>query len=218
VGHIAPRELGDLPELQPMLEAVRAAMGFVPNSMLTMAHLPQLPVAFSMLAGVVFGGDLRQQLAGMASLVPARADPEQNLSPELVQLVALAVSTAAGCRYCQAHTSHGAHHRGVPDAKVASILEFEQSEHFSPAERAALRLAFAAGRVPNEAEAAHFTGLRAYYNERQIVQLVSVIALFGFLNRWNDTMATALEGAPRQYAEETLAPLAWDVGKHAPAG
>jgi AhpD family alkylhydroperoxidase len=218
VGHIAPRDLGDLPELQPMLETVRAAMGFVPNSMLTMAHLPQLPIAFSMLAGVVFGGDLQQQLTSLAPLVPARTETEHNRSLELVQLVALAVSTAAGCRYCQAHTSHGAHHRGVADAKVASILDFERSAHFSPAERAALGLAFAAGRVPNEAEAAHFAELRHYYDDRQIVQLVSVIALFGFLNRWNDTMATALEEAPRQHAEDTLAPLAWEAGKHAPAG
>jgi AhpD family alkylhydroperoxidase len=216
VTHIAPRDIEELPELQSMLEAVRAAMGFVPNSFLTMAHLPQLPIAFSMLAGVVFGGDLQQQMTSLAPLVRVRADAERNLSLELVQLVALAVSTAAGCRYCQAHTSHGAHHRGVPDSKVASILDFEESEYFSPAERAALRLAFAAGRVPNEADADHFTDLRTHYDERQIVQLVSVIALFGFLNRWNDTMATALEDAPRQYAETTLAPLAWAAGKHEP--
>jgi len=36
-----------------------AVMGFVPNSALTMARMPQLTMAYSMLAGVVFGADLR---------------------------------------------------------------------------------------------------------------------------------------------------------------
>jgi len=49
---------------------------------------------------------------------------------------------------------------------------------------------------------------------RQIVELVSVIALFGYLNRWNDTMATQLEGLPARFAAGTLAPHGWSAGKH----
>ncbi len=215
MSHIAPRDVAELSELQPLLQGLQANMGFVPNSLLTMAHLPQLPVAFVLLIEAVFGGDLQQRMAALAPMVPPREDPERGLAPELLQLVALAVSSSAGCRYCQAHTSHGAHRRGVSASKLASILDFETSELFAPAERAALRLAFAVGRVPNEAEAAHFADLRAHYDDQQIVQLVSVIALFGFLNRWNDTLATALEGAPLQFAEASLAPLGWAAGKHA---
>jgi len=211
---VTPRDPADIPELAPMLDGVKAAMGFIPNSMLTMAHMPQLPIAFSLLANVVFGGDLRAQLALLAPLAPAPDGGTQNLSPDLIQLVAFAVSLSSGCRYCQAHTSHGAHRRGVDDAKLAEILDYDQSPRYSSAERAALALAFAAGQVPNESKPEHFAALRAHYTERQSVQLVSVIALFGFLNRWNDTMATTLESEPYAFATATLGSVDWTVGKH----
>ena len=75
-------------------------------------------------------------------------------------------------------------------------------------------LAMAAGRVPNEATPAHFEALKAHFSDRQIVQIVAVIAMFGFLNRWNDTMATELEDAPVAFAEKALATIDWAKGKH----
>lgn len=40
------------------------------------------------------------------------------------------------------------------------------------------------------------------------------IALFGYLNRWNDTMATSLEDYPASVAERTIAGGGWQAGKH----
>jgi hypothetical protein len=68
--------------------------------------------------------------------------------------------------------------------------------------------------VPTLVEAAHFEALRRHFDEPQIVELVSVCALFGFLNRWNDTMSTELESVPRSFAEGHLGASGWDVGKH----
>jgi hypothetical protein len=42
---------------------------------------------------------------------------------------------------------------------------------------------------------------------------VSVISLFGYLNRWNDTLATTLEESARAFGENSLP--GWSVGKHA---
>jgi hypothetical protein len=42
-----------------------------------------------------------------------------------------------------------------------------------------------------------------------------VITLFGFLNRFNDTMATELEGSPIAAGQRFLAERGWTVGKHA---
>ena len=53
----------------------------------------------------------------------------------------------------------------------------------------------------------HFDALRHHFSERQIVQIVALISVFGFLNRWNDTMATALEGHPTDFAEAVCALL-----------
>jgi alkylhydroperoxidase family enzyme len=66
--------------------------------------------------------------------------------------------------------------------------------------------------VPNATEASHFDELKRHFSDRQIVEIVAVISLFGFLNRWNDTMATTLESEPRAFATDNLS--GWEVGKH----
>ncbi len=214
MAHVEPRSIEELADLAPILEAVRARMGFVPNSLLTMAHLPQLPLAFALLGTSAFGADIKPLLTLAARSAPDAGDPADSLSPELVQLIALATSLSAGCRYCQAHTSHSEHRAGGDARKLADILNYGESDAFSGAERSALDLAFAAGKVPNETNSSHFERLREHYSERQIVQIVAVISLFGFLNRWNDTMATALESMPGDFASSHLGPIGWEPGKH----
>jgi len=49
----------------------------------------------------------------------------------------------------------------------------------------------------------------------QIVDIIAVISLFGFLNRFNDTMATELEAAPIEAGKRYLRERGWTVGKHA---
>jgi hypothetical protein len=43
---------------------------------------------------------------------------------------------------------------------------------------------------------------------------VSVISFFGFMNRYNDTMATPLEDEPIAVAEKHLSKQGWKLGKH----
>ncbi len=192
---IPPKDRKQVEALEPLLGMVEQAMGFVPNSMLTMAHWPELLQSFAGLGGTVLSGG--------------------TLDPGLKQLIALVISSAAGCRYCQAHTSHGAEHRGVEAARIEAAFEYETSDLFSEAERAALRVAAHAGMVPNAVEPKHIETLRAHYSERECVEVVAVIALFGFLNRWNDTLATTLEDAPAAFAASHLTGHGWAPGKHA---
>lgn len=192
--HVIPKTRAELPELEPMFAGVEASMGFVPSSMLTMAHWPELLQSFGALGATVLG--------------PGEVDPG------LKQLVAFVISNAAGCRYCQAHTSHTAERRGVSQEKVDAAFQFETSELFTASERAALRVAAHAGMVPNAVTPAHMAELGEHFNARQVVEIVGVISLFGYLNRWNDTMATTLEDHPREFGEQRLATNGWEVGKH----
>ncbi len=216
MANVTPIDRAELGALEKVLGNTEAMMGFVPNSMTTMAHMPQLTMAFSMLGATVFGADLGAVMAGYADAVPEDPKAGEALPPNLIQLVAFSVSVASGCRYCQAHTSHNAHRFGVAEDKLAAVLRVGETDAFTPAEAAAVELALAAGRVPNEAEPRHFDALAPHFTERQIVQLVAVIALFGFLNRWNDTMATQLEALPRDFAQSALGEAGWQLGKHAP--
>jgi alkylhydroperoxidase family enzyme len=125
----------------------------------------------------------------------------------------MVASRAAGCRYCQAHEAVDARMRDVPKERIAAIWEFETSPLYDEAERAALRFARDASLVPNAVTPAHFEELRRHWDDGQIVELLSVVALFGFLNRWNDTMATDLEEIPAAFAGQTLG-ATWEPGKH----
>jgi len=41
------------------------------------------------------------------------------------------------------------------------------------------------------------------------------VAFYGFLNRWNDSMATELEDDMREIGERVLGDKGWTIGKHA---
>jgi len=193
---LAPLNRADLPDLEDHLALAEASMGFLPNSLLIMARRPELVKAFvGMMAQVNLGGAL---------------------SPGLRQMIAYMASRSAGCLYCQAHTHHGAENAGDLDAqKLAQIWEYETSDLFSEAERAALTVAQLSAQVPNGVSDADFEALKPHFDEDQIVDIVAVISAFGFLNRWNDTLATPLEEVPVAHASDHLAKSGWTTGKHA---
>jgi len=183
-------------ELAEYFAKLEKRNGYLPNSQLTMQRRPKLVKAFAQLSAAVW-------------------DPEGSVDLGFRRLVGHVASRAAGCQYCMAHTAGHALHSGLDAAKLAAVWEYRTSPLFNAAERAALDVALAAGQVPNEVTDAMFAELRKHWNEGEVVEIVAVIALFGFLNRWNDTMATPLESEPVAVGEKHLAGMGWSVGKHA---
>jgi alkylhydroperoxidase family enzyme len=98
--------------------------------------------------------------------------------------------------------------------QIAAVWEYQTSLLYSAAERATLDFAIAAASVPNTVTDDMFAELRKYWTEEQIVEIVAVISLFGFLNRWNDTLATPLEDEPIDVGQKYLARGGWEIGKH----
>ena len=177
MSRISPRPRDGLPpDLASLVDNAERLMGFVPNDALVMARHPALLKAMWELVAAVYG--------------PGKVDPG------LKRLVGEAASKAAGCFYCSAHAAHGARHQGVPAEKIEAVWSYEDSPVFTEAERAAIHLGMTAGRVPNETTDADFDRLRMHFSEDEIIEIVAVIAMFGFLNRWNTTLATALEPDP----------------------
>jgi len=170
--------------------------GFTPNSIRTMARRPDIVRAFMQLnQAVLYGGTVAE---------------------ELKMLVSLIASQAAGCRYCQAHMANLSKIYRASEEKISKVWEFETADCFSEAERAALRLAYKGALAPAQATQEDFDEIYQHFDEGQVVEIVASIALFGFLNRWNDTMATELEELPAGVAEATLGQsFGWEVGKHA---
>ncbi len=137
-----------------------------------------------------------------------------NLSQQLRSEIFTMASVASGCRHCQAHGAYTLHMMGVDVDRIRSIWTFEQSTEFSEADKAALRLARDAASVPNKVEPEHFVNLRKYISERQIVEVLSVISLAGWYNRWNDSIATVTDQESVDWAEQGLSAVGWQLGKH----
>jgi len=152
--------------------------------------------------------------SALAQMTAAVWDPEGKVDRGFKRIVAHVASRAAGCQYCMAHTAGGALHFGVEDKKLAAVWEYQTSPLYNAAERATLDFAVAAASVPNAVTDDMFAELRKYWTEEQIVEIVGVISLFGFLNRWNDTFATPLEDEPIEVGQKYLARGGWEIGKH----
>ena len=174
---------------EDLFRVIEGFMGYLPNSHLSMALNPELNQSFAALAGTIFAS--------------------QKIDQSTMQLIALASSLSSGCKYCQAHTSHGAHQAGVNEEKINDILRYQDSSLYDDSEKAILDLAFASGMTPNQANQEHFDNLLKYFNNEQIIDMVAVISLFGFLNRWNDTLGSHLEDVPNSFVEDKLKPLGW---------
>ena len=194
MAHVDPLPRDTHPDLVARFDHYHDTRGFVPNSILTMQRRPDIARAFMALNQAVLY--------------------EGTVDEELKMLVSLIASQAAGCRYCQAHMANLASIYEASADKIAAVWEYRDSPLFSAAERAALDLAYRASLVPNEADEADFTELRKHFDDDQIVEIVASIALFGYLNRWNDTMATDLETYPAGVARELIGAVGWNAGKH----
>jgi uncharacterized peroxidase-related enzyme len=192
---LAPLPPEHTPELKEQFETFRKRMGFIPNSVLIMQRRLEMVRAFTQMTAVIWS-------------------PSSSVDLKLKRLLAHVTSRAAGCRYCMAHTAEGAHRLGVDDRKLAAVWDYQTSPLFTPAERAALEIAVAAGSLPNAVTDEMFMELRKHWSDEQIVEIIGVIAMFGFLNRWNDTLATPLEDIPLDFGEKHLARQGWNAGKH----
>jgi len=164
-------------DCRAMIDAAEAMMGFVANDALMMSKNPALTKAFAGLVGAIYA--------------------PSEIEPGLKRLIGLVTSAASGCQYCVGHSAHASQHNGIDEEKLAAVWQFESSSLYDDAERAALRVALHAGQTPNGVTDPMFADLANYFSEDAQLEIVSVIALFGFLNRWNSTLATDLESAPQ---------------------
>ena len=182
-------------ETQELVTFFNETLGFCPNSVLTMQKKPHLAQAF-------------------VNLNKAVMDNAGSISSEFKRIIAYISSNTAGCRYCQAHTIRAAERYGGEKERLEQAWDFENSSLFSEAEKVALRFTIAASSVPVSTSQELEELLQHHWDETDILEIMSVIALFGYLNRWNDVMGTSLEKDAKDSAESLLRNH-WDIGKHA---
>lgn len=182
-------------QLQKLIEFYNETLGFCPNSVKTMHIRPNIAYAF-------------------IEMNKAVMENHGKVSSSLKRLIALISSNAAGCRYCQAHAVRAAERYGAEEEKLANIWDYRTNNAFSDAEKAALDFALAASLIPNAVDDKTADNLRLYWDDGDIIEIAGVVALFGFLNRWNDSMGTEIEKGAEESGNQYLAQKGWSAGKH----
>lgn len=195
MAHLNPLPADSTPELAEHFDIFVDILGFVPNSLLTMQRRPEIVKGFGVLTQAVMAKDGAVDLG-------------------FKRLLAHFASRAAGCQYCEAHSLIAAKIHGISAEKVAAVWEYQTSPLYTDAERVALDYALAAGSVPNAVDEPLMTRMKQHWSEDEIVEILGAICLYGFLNRWNDSMATDLEEAPKALGKEVLEKGGWTGGKH----
>ncbi len=180
---------------QEMAKFYEETLGFTPNSLFTMMHRPRISAAF-----------LEMNKAVMEN--------KGRVSSSLKRLLAYLASKTAGCRYCEAHAIRAAERYGSEQDKLNNIWEYRSYPAFSEAEQAVFDFAIAASQIPNAVDDKIADNLRLHWDEGEIVEILGVVALFGYLNRWNDSMGTQLEGPAADDGDKYLRKNGWNVGKH----
>jgi uncharacterized peroxidase-related enzyme len=192
---VLPATEQDDPELQQLVAFYNETLGFCPNSVKTMYHRPHIAYAF-------------------IEMNKAVMENRGNLTSALKRMIGYISSNTAGCRYCQAHTIRAAERYGAEEEKLANIWEFKSHPAFTEKERVALEFAMLSSTIPNAVDEDIAERLRQHWTDGDIVEILGVVALFGFLNRWNDSMATEIEAGAAESGEKLLKTHGWTRGKH----
>lgn len=193
---IAPAPPARFAEVADHMERWKQLKGYPPNSWLSMVRKPKVFRAYRALHTAVM-------------------IDEGELPKALKFMIAEVVSMAAGDPYCAAHNAENAVEVGGSDVrKVEALAQFRDSPLFDAAERSALELAHAAGRA--QVTDAHFEAARAHWSDDALAEIVAVLALLGWLNRWCATVACELEPRALAFGEQHLAASGWAPGAHAP--
>ncbi|MEP0133469.1 MAG: carboxymuconolactone decarboxylase family protein [Eudoraea sp.] len=192
---VQPLDPNHDPQTKELAKFFNETLGFCPNSVLTMQHRPAISKAFITLNKAVMTNEGR-------------------VTSALKRMIAWVSSNATGCRYCQAHAIRAAERYGAEQEQLDNIWEYRTHPAFSEAERAALDFSLAAAQVPNAVDLNIKSQLYKYWNEGEIVEMLGVISLFGYLNRWNDSMGTTIEDGAVESGEFYLGKYGWEKGKH----
>ena len=182
-------------ETKKLAEFFNETLGFCPNSVLTMQRRPAISKAFINLNKAVMANEGR-------------------VTSALKRMIAWVSSNATGCRYCQAHAIRAAERYGSSSSRLEHVWDFENHDCFSDAEKVALRFAQEASIIPVNVSEDTEKQLQLNWPDNDIIEIMGVIALFGYLNRWNDVMGTSLEDDAKSSGEDLLKGISWNAGKH----
>ena len=122
--------------------------------------------------------------AGMKSLQAVEAYlHDTSLGPQLIELVKMRASQINGCAYCLDMHSKTLRKGGESEQRIYLLSGWRESPLYTPRERAALAWTDALTLIAEtQAPDDVYEGLRQHFEEKEIVDLTTLI---GMINLWN---------------------------------
>ena len=155
-------------EIAALYDKIFAVRGNVPNMFRVMAHRPEIFATMQ---------------AHFAAVLNSGTVPSK-----LKELIIVRTSQLNETRYCLASHTILARNLGWTDDQLTHLANWAQRSDFTPAEKAALRLAETVTRNANAVTDEQFAELRNFYSEGEIVELLCAIGLFNYFNRFNNAL------------------------------
>jgi uncharacterized peroxidase-related enzyme len=172
------------PDIAALYDKAYALRGNVPNMFRVMAHRPEIFATMQ---------------AHFAAVLNTGT-----VSTRLKELIIVRTSQVNQTPYCLASHTILARNLGWTDDQLSHLSEWSGRDDFTPAEKAALRLAETVTRNANAVTDEQFAELRSFYSEGEIVELLCAIGLFNYFNRFNNALQMEPtkpgEGGPPQPA------------------
>jgi len=156
------------PDLQSLYDKAFAQRGNVPNMFRVMAHRPEIFATMQAHFGAVLNTG--------------------TVSTKLKELIIVRTSQVNDTPYCLASHTILARGLGWSDDQLNHLADWQRRDDFTPAEKAALRLAETVTRDAHAVTDEQFTELRSFYSEGEIVELLCAIGLFNYFNRFNNAL------------------------------
>ncbi len=132
-------------------------------------------------------------LLGYAMLEWATAKAHR-VDERLRFLAELKAATLTHCEYCIDMGSQIARRSGLSDEQLLALPRYRESRLFTPLEKLVLDYAVGMSRTPVDVSDALFTELRKHFNDAQLVELTSVIALENMRGRFNLALGVGAAG------------------------
>ena len=156
------------PDIAALYDKAFAQRGNVPNMFRVMAHRPEVFATMQSHFGAVLN----------TGTVPTK----------LKELIIVRTSQVNDTPYCLASHTILARGLGWTDDQLSNLADWRRRDDFTPAEKAALRLAETVTRDAHAVTDGQFAELRTFYSEGEIVELLCAIGLFNYFNRFNNAL------------------------------
>lgn len=132
--------------------------------------------------------------AGLSVLYGALDRKSSPIEPTLRTLITILVSQINWCAFCVDINSATGIKRGLTEAHLAALPEFETSALFDARTKAALAYAAAITYTDRQVDTGLMARLKSHFNDEAIIELTALVAFQNLSSKFNSALDVAAQG------------------------